>query len=524
MADQEQHRIPQVYWRQWAFRNHKNAEVLSVVKRGQDVSHHVLVKRFTAEKNLFDTTLHDEGFSRFFDQKCQYVETNFPKIIAALNKNSHDGQTRIFLCEFISNLFVRQQSTYDLLKWILPREYLRKKLLNEIAILEDDSEQKLVRGMYEEMSIDPEHTLDSKVSAVILQAWKHFNQVLQRFTHTLIKAPDDRAWSTSDNPVIVHGLAEDAWLIGPDAEVFFAISKEYLVYMRPKVRAKWGPLAEVADEQLSIASKELAEKIALEVLVKAKANYKILPFDQGLYNIPLDKEERYYRPLPDLEGTQAPEAFELLDTSLPPNPADPAVKTILRKLNSKADPVVVDVETVAGAEVNDCIATVDRHVERVGGERVLGWQLWMGAYLIEAEFHAVWKNPAGELKDISKKKNGVSKIVFVPDATLRYKGKQIDNVRINLTNSTAVYDLIEVCRAKFRLFNRGKRSTLYGEDFLSSLTKEQRQNVTKVELFRGMLVAFLNAGGNEDSECFCHSGKKYRNCHSLKVKELQRLK
>ncbi len=524
MADQKQHRIPQVYLRQWAFRNDKNAEVLSVLKSGEDVSHHVTVKRFTAEKNLFDTTLHDEGFSRFFDKQSQYVESNFPKILQALSQNAYDGQTRIYLSEFISNLFVRQQTTYDLFKWILPREPLRKKLLNEIAILEDDPEQPLIRGVYEEMSIDPDHTLDSKVSAIILQAWKHFNQVLQRFTHTVIKVPGEMYLPTSDNPVVVQGMAEDAWLIGPDAEIFFPISKEYLVYMRAKNKPKRSSLATFPEEQVTIASEEVIEDVILNVTVKSKYNFAIVPVDLGLLNIPLERQEKYYRPNPTLKDVQRPEDFSLTATVLPPSPDDPSLKILLKKLGAKQSPIIVAIEPDPAAEENDCIATVDRMVESHGGKRVLGWQFWAGAYLMEAEFHAIWQTPSGELKDVSKKGKGLLKIVFVPDPKLVYRGKQIDNVRINLTDNPVVYDLIEVCRTKYRLFNRGKRGSLYGQEFLESLTSEQRENVNDVEFFRGMLVAFLDAGGNETTACFCGSGKPYRSCHGLRIKDLKNLK
>ena len=93
--DQNQHRIPQVYLRQWSFKDKRNADTLCVMKKGDPVSHYKTVKNFTAEKNLFDTTLHDEGFERFFDEKCKYVETNFPKIITSLQMNDYSGQIRI---------------------------------------------------------------------------------------------------------------------------------------------------------------------------------------------------------------------------------------------------------------------------------------------------------------------------------------------------------------------------------------------------------------------------------------------
>lgn len=83
------------------------------MKLGQPIAHYVKVKRFTALTNLFDTTLFEPGHERFFDKMCIRTESNYPKVIKALNQGWYDPQARIYLSEFVSNIFVRQQWTYD---------------------------------------------------------------------------------------------------------------------------------------------------------------------------------------------------------------------------------------------------------------------------------------------------------------------------------------------------------------------------------------------------------------------------
>jgi hypothetical protein len=212
-----------------------------------------------------------------------------------------------------------------------------------------------------------------------------------------------------------------------------------------------------------------------------------------------------------------------MDTPFPPELNDPELEKLLNKMDAEFEPLEIAVETHPMAVENECISIVDQMVQEHGGKRILGWQIWKGPYLIEAEFHAVWETPQGTLKDISVKKNQTPVIVFVEDSKLVYRGRQINNVRISLTKNSLVNDFIEVCNIQFSLMNKGRRADLYGQELLKSLTDLQAKNLNRLDQVRGLIWNLLDAGGNEDSLCPCNRGRKYKNCHGAKIKTLRQL-
>lgn len=46
----------------------------------------------------------------------------------------------------------------------------------------------------------------------------------------------------------------------------------------------------------------------------------------------------------------------------------------------------------------DCFVNVEQAIAKSGGRAIYGWAIWqeLGVY-IEAEFHCVWENDAGEM-------------------------------------------------------------------------------------------------------------------------------
>ena len=142
---------------------------------------------------------------------------------------------------------------------------------------------------------------------------------------------------------------------------------------------------------------------------------------------------------------------------------------------------------------------------------IIGWQIWKGKYLIEAECHAVWEDNDEELHDLTPKEFAVTKILFVEDDKLIYEDKQIDNVRLNIKNNPLVDDLILVCEALFRFDNRGNRATLY--DLSNVLTDEQIQHKEYLVEMKELINSILRSNGNRKSLCPCQNGVKFVDCH-----------
>ena len=163
----------------------------------------------------------------------------------------------------------------------------------------------------------------------------------------------------------------------------------------------------------------------------------------------------------------------------PPKFISPDVVAFCRSVVAKPQPVYVPLYPLPGAAESSCFDILPKHVAQHGGEQVIGWSIWQWPRVfIEAEFHTVWRQPDGDLLDITPKKYRMPRILFLPDSTRHYEGRQVDNIR----QPTADPDAMRLCEI-FTLihheFNKGELADYHGEvaitPALERLTKERDQ-------------------------------------------------
>ena len=139
-----------------------------------------------------------------------------------------------------------------------------------------------------------------------------------------------------------------------------------------------------------------------------------------------------------------------------PSRIDRHVRELLLKLGSPGAPQYVPVIPESYAKVNECLEAVSEKIRRADGDIAFGWCIWKTPLMTEAEFHAVWKSPSGELIDATPKEPPEERILFVGHGrNLWLDAANVDNVRINNTGSPIVDDLILVNEAIFAIANRG---------------------------------------------------------------------
>jgi hypothetical protein len=147
------------------------------------------------------------------------------------------------------------------------------------------------------------------------------------------------------------------------------------------------------------------------------------------------------------------------------NITDPIVIALCEQIVSGVEPIYLDVEIADGAVVNDCYENVTRMIEIHGGSIQYGWQIWetLPGVMAEAEFHAVWTDMSGILHDITPKaSDGITKILFLPDLSRRFEGRQINNVRVPLQDDPLVRQFIENANQYFEVTNRGELADQLG--------------------------------------------------------------
>jgi hypothetical protein len=139
----------------------------------------------------------------------------------------------------------------------------------------------------------------------------------------------------------------------------------------------------------------------------------------------------------------------------------PVLQRFCESLAPGAVPVRLAVLEAPHARPLDCFESVARHVILHGGRACYGWQLWEWPSLfLEAEFHAVWRNPSDALHDITPKPEPVHEILFLPDPARAFEGRRVNNVRVALSEDPHVREFLQACDDEWLLLNRGARAAL----------------------------------------------------------------
>ena len=199
-----------------------------------------------------------------------------------------------------------------------------------------------------------------------------------------------------------------------------------------------------------------------------------------------------------------------------PTVTDENISGLLSQIGSSEEPRYVPCEPHQDAPLNECFTLVEEKIRIEGGKRVLGWQIWKSELLIEAELHAVWENPDGKYIDITPKSLPFSEILFVPDQAAVYEGKQVSNIRINITNNSLVDEFISIHEATFRIENKGERALQYE----LRLTGKEAQAHTILSNAKPILEMMVLQGLTKNSPCPCGSNKKYKACHGKIFKKV----
>lgn len=139
------------------------------------------------------------------------------------------------------------------------------------------------------------------------------------------------------------------------------------------------------------------------------------------------------------------------------------VKKFCRQVTVAQKPIYISVSPIPNTNYNDCFTIVSEHIALHGGEQILGWAIWeWPRVMIEAEFHAIWRAPSGELIDITPREIEISRILFQPDPSRDYHGRQVDNIRHPLRDDPLIKNFINLAEERYRLLNEGDLADYHG--------------------------------------------------------------
>jgi len=144
--------------------------------------------------------------------------------------------------------------------------------------------------------------------------------------------------------------------------------------------------------------------------------------------------------------------------SMPAHPSEDLAK-FCGQLAAGGAPVTLPRLAPPEARPTDCFETVVQKVAEQGGAPCYGWTLWEWPGLfLEAEFYAVWRDPAGALHDITPRPGDSRTVLFLADPLRIFDGRRVKAVRQALVSDPAVLGFLRACDDEFALINRGARA------------------------------------------------------------------
>ncbi|EKN3347660.1 hypothetical protein O8E94_002982 [Yersinia ruckeri] len=168
---------------------------------------------------------------------------------------------------------------------------------------------------------------------------------------------------------------------------------------------------------------------------------------------------------------------------IPASPTDPDTQKFCQQIVHDITPIWVQSEPQPGAPEKDCFLIVEDHIKHHGGKAVLGWVIWeVSGVFIEAEFHCIWQDPDGVMHDVTPYPYHLDNILFLPDHTRIYSGRQVDNIRHALIKDNDVIRYLYLAKKRFEIMNTGDLADQYGEITLPPrLTREYNKIVDETQ-------------------------------------------
>lgn len=199
-------------------------------------------------------------------------------------------------------------------------------------------------------------------------------------------------------------------------------------------------------------------------------------------------------------------------------PADvtPEIRTLCAEIVTGCLPEFVKLRPDHAAEVRECFHNVTRVAERNGGGLVYGWALWEWPRIfIEAEHHAIWRSPSGELVDVTPHEYPADRVLFLEDPSATYDFETAvrrPNQKRALRDVAAIHLWIEATdqlHEKLEACSVGKEYRFSGADQAELVRLGQLIEARKI----GVILGLANELG-PNQPCLCRSGRKFKKCCS----------
>lgn len=268
---QNQHRLSQIYLKQFGYVGEDNEHYVSVYKVGEKKTENLKVKYFTAEVNIFDLPLPDMIDKRFFENLSSQVESRYPTVIANLrNKKKLTPMDKDVLNNFTANILCRTKRFRNFIGWCLTDKEATKTLIEEITLFSEGKEDR------EELELIVKSIpTDMQLNLVMGYVMNHLVHVFRKFKKIILKHYANVGWLTSDNPVHIERFGIYNYLIPIEAEIYFPLSKDFCLFMfHSESKSSDNPLKKMKLDKVNLVNFETCDSI----------NKRMFFYDQAYFN------------------------------------------------------------------------------------------------------------------------------------------------------------------------------------------------------------------------------------------------
>ena len=140
------------------------------------------------------------------------------------NQKNLNTRNKSILFHFVANLICRALPHRDFLNMLLLNADTREIFLEEITTFEEKSLPVLKEML---STIKPDYQLN----IVLGEIMNYLGQVFKTFDCVILKDHENKGWFTSDNPVSIDKQGNFSYIIPPEAEIYFPLSKDYYLFM-----------------------------------------------------------------------------------------------------------------------------------------------------------------------------------------------------------------------------------------------------------------------------------------------------
>jgi HTH-type transcriptional repressor of NAD biosynthesis genes len=209
-----------------------------------------------------------------------------------------------------------------------------------------------------------------------------------------------------------------------------------------------------------------------------------------------------------------------------PDKITPQITRLCNEIAEGSTPVMVPVVPAQGSQVNDCFEVARLYAEQHGGQVQYGWMIFeLQEIMLEAHFHAVWCSPSNEFVDVTPKQDGEQQILFLPDSSRHYFGRNHRPYLKALGPEPIIEEFISLSE---RVFQIEIDNTIESDgEVLLSLTPQLHAEREAILARKAAVIPMLNnlclklktskQVQSKNSPCHCGSGQKYKKCHGTSI-------